>query len=257
MERRRRKWGQCFLRDPSLARKIARALAPTAPTLVEVGGGAGILTQALREEYPHKDLWVVEVDPQWARRLRERFPHLPIVNADFLRWRFEAAVPGPVSIVGNFPYSISGALAVHVVQRVEKVPSWGGMWQREVARRLVAQPATPDYGLPSVFVGAFYRREYLFDVGPTAFRPRPKVWSAVTRFVRRSDTEGLDPTILLKLLKTAFAHRRKKLRNNLPPEWLEALADFGLADLRAEQVDVDTWAAAARRFATLQLPNLP
>ncbi len=257
----KRSLGQCFLRDTSLALRIARILRPLTDHLVEVGGGSGMLTQALQSTYPGRSLWVVEIDAHWAEVLRRRFPHVTVVETDFLHWDAPAQIGTSYSVMGNFPYSISGPLAIRVVTMVQWVPFWGGMWQEEVARRLVADPGTKDYGILSVLVGAFYRAELLFRVSPSAFYPRPKVWSALTRFYRRPILPAITPADLLHVLQHAFRHRRKKLRNNLPGEWLDAVEDLKLADLRAEQVDVDTWITATERFATLQRfnnrPNAP
>ncbi len=247
-----RRLGQCFLKDDALARKIARALRPAAPSVIEVGGGGGMLTRALQATYPDKTLWVVEVDPYWAEKLRRAHPDVQVLHQDFLQWAFEADVPAPVSVVGNFPYSISGPLVVHVMQRATYVPSWGGMWQREVARRLTARPGGRDYGILSVLVGAFYQRTYLFDVPPTAFSPQPKVWSAVTRFERKSRLPAVTPDHLLRVIKVGFRHRRKKLKNNIPAAWLPVFAELGIDQLRAEAVDIATWIRAAERLANLQ-----
>ncbi len=248
-----RRLGQCFLKDHSLALKIARALAPSAPTIIEVGGGGGMLTRALKETYPDRTLWVVEVDSSWVRHLRRAFPGIRVIHKDFLRWSFEKEVEGDVSIVGNFPYSISGALVVHIMKRTARVPSWGGMWQREVARRLTARPGNKTYGILSVLVGAYYHREYLFEVSPAAFTPRPSIWSAVTRFVRKKKMPAVHPLQLLQVVKTAFRHRRKKLKNSIPPAWQGVFTELGIAQHRAEAVAIETWIRATELLANLQL----
>lgn len=231
--------GQHFLTDQSIAQRIVALLeAPGEGPVLEVGPGMGVLTRYLLERLGDR-LWVIEIDPESVDFLREKYPELGsrLITGDFLQLEFADLHPGPWSIVGNFPYNISSQILFRVLQNRDRVVEVVGMFQREVARRLVADPGSKTYGLLSVMLDAFYSRAYAFTVPENRFRPPPKVKSGVVRFESKAQPpEVPDERLFFQVIKTAFNQRRKTLRNALSSYWGSDLEEAGYGPQRAEQL---------------------
>lgn len=213
----RKRFGQHFLVDEAVIDQIVRSIGPQADdVMVEIGPGLSALTAPLLESL--KQLTVVELDRDLARRLRATWPaeRLSIVEADALTVDF-GSLGRSLRVVGNLPYNISSPLLFHLVEFADAVQDQHFMLQREVVDRMVAQPGAADYGRLSVMLQLRYRMEKLFDVGPEAFDPPPKVVSSVVRMVPlppdrpRPRSEQACATLVMK----AFAQRRKMLRRTL------------------------------------------
>jgi len=210
--RPRRRFGQHFLHDPRVLARIAEAVSPSANDfLVEIGPGEGALTAPLIERAGK--LEAIEVDRDLASALAARFPpyRLTVHCADALEFDF-ARFPGGMRLVGNLPYNISTPLLFHLARYAERVRDMHFMLQLEVVERMVAAPSTADYGRLSVALQARFAMEKLFNVSKGAFRPPPKVESAVVRLRPLATILDVDDD----LLRRAFSARRKQLRNALP-----------------------------------------
>ncbi len=213
----RRRFGQNFLADPSYVARILDAIAPQpGDNLVEVGPGLGALTRPLIERAGH--LAAIEVDRDLAARLATEFPaeRLVLHLADALAFDF-AMLGEHLRIVGNLPYNISSPLLFHLAQYDERVVDLHVMLQREVVARMVASPSTPDYGRLSVMLQSRFRITRLFAVPSGAFRPVPKVDSAVARLLplgRGRPSIG-DERLFARIVAAAFGQRRKTLKNAL------------------------------------------
>lgn len=231
--------GQHFLKNEIIARQIADALTEKGYDLVvEIGPGMGVLTRFLAQR--EAELYVVEIDTESVNYLHQNFdlPFDHILEADFLRLPLDKVFDRPFAVIGNFPYNISSQIIFKMLEHRSQIPELAGMFQKEVAERIVALPGSKAYGIISVLVDAFYHREYLFTVEPEEFNPPPKVRSGVIRLVRK-DEEALpcDEAKLKMVVKTAFNQRRKTLRNALKPLGLpEDLATEDLFSKRAEQL---------------------
>jgi 16S rRNA (adenine1518-N6/adenine1519-N6)-dimethyltransferase len=218
--RARKRLGQNFLVDHRLATRIAQALPPNA-FVVEIGGGMGALTVALARTA--RAVEVVEIDRGLAEVLQERFAHDPqrvrILTGDALELDLRsllAAQPAPRAICGNLPYNITTPLLERVVETADLWDCAVLMVQREYARRLAARPGTPDYGSLSVFVAHYCSVELLFEAGAAGFYPAPAVASSVVRLRPRAQRpEVADESLLLWLIRAAFAQRRKMLLNSI------------------------------------------
>ncbi|MBV9192457.1 MAG: 16S rRNA (adenine(1518)-N(6)/adenine(1519)-N(6))-dimethyltransferase RsmA [Betaproteobacteria bacterium] len=210
--RPRKRFGQHFLHDPRVLARIVDAIAP-APNdlLVEIGPGEGALTAPLIERADK--LEAVEVDRDLAAELAARFPpfKLTVHCADALEFDF-ARFPAGLRLVGNLPYNISTPFLFHLAQYASRVRDMHFMLQLEVVERMVAAPSTAEYGRLSVALQARFAMEKLFTVAKGAFRPPPKVESAVVRLVPLARPLHVDD----ELLRKAFSARRKQLRNALP-----------------------------------------
>jgi 16S rRNA (adenine1518-N6/adenine1519-N6)-dimethyltransferase len=182
--------------------------------IVEIGPGEGALTAPLLEKLD--GLQAIEVDRDLAAALKEKFPEkLTLHEADALEFDF-AAFPAGMRIVGNLPYNISTPLLFHLAGFAARVRDMHFMLQLEVVERMVAAPSTPEYGRLSVALQTRFRMKKLFNVSKGAFRPPPKVESAVVRLEPLEEHRQLELTPFDDLLRRAFSARRKQLRNALP-----------------------------------------
>ena len=217
----RKRFGQHFLHDPSVIRRIVDAVAPSSgERVVEVGPGRGALTWSLLERA--KQLDVIEIDRDLAHSLAadpRAQGHLRVHLENVLDTDFERLRAGgpPLRIVGNLPYNISTPLLFRLLRQRAAIADMHFMLQREVADRMAAAPGGKDYGRLTVMLAAYAEVQALFEVGPGAFHPKPKVWSAIVR-MRPSAAPRFDigdNGALRTLVTAAFSHRRKTLRNGL------------------------------------------
>jgi len=209
---RRKRFGQHFLHDAGVLAKIVAAIDPNpGDRLVEIGPGEGALTRRLLERVERME--AIEIDRDLAARLEGEFPpqRLHLLRQDALECDFSVFGEG-LRIVGNLPYNISTPLLFHLAQYAGRVRDMHFMLQREVVERMVAAPSGADYGRLSVSLQARFRMRKLFTVARGAFRPPPKVESAVVRMVPLDEMLHIDEG----LLRRAFSARRKTLRNALP-----------------------------------------
>lgn len=253
--RARRRFGQHFLHDTAVIDRIVRAVAAKpGDAVVEIGPGPGALTGALLEAAGALD--VIELDRDLAAGLQARFDPdaVRVHQADALEFDFKALSRerGPLRVVGNLPYNISTPILFHLVDAGGAVRDMHLMLQKEVVERMAAGPGGRDYGRLSVMVQFRCRVEILFSVGPGAFRPPPKVHSAVARLTPRDapPVRVADERNLRRVVSLAFGMRRKTLRNSLKPilsaEEIEAAGvDPGA---RPEDLDLAGFAALANRL---------
>jgi len=232
--------GQHFLKDEHICRKIVSALNENSFTkLLEVGPGGGALTKYLLQ-LPSIDFKAVELDDEKVQYLLMTYPELKgkIIHQSFLD--MDKPFDGHFTIVGNFPYNISTQIVFRVLEWKENVECMIGMFQKEVAQRIVAQEGSKVYGVTSVLVQAFFDVQYLFEVRETAFQPPPKVKSAVIRLKPRSKPVSMRSEKDFNLLvKTAFNQRRKTLRNALKSLFTTEVLEKEIFTKRAEQLSVD------------------
>jgi 16S rRNA (adenine1518-N6/adenine1519-N6)-dimethyltransferase len=193
----------------------------------------------------------VEIDRDLAARLRERWPReLRLHEGDALKFDFSqlaAEHGGKLRLVGNLPYNISTPLLFHLLQHRGAITDMTVMLQKEVVDRMAAQPASADYGRLTVMLAPWLDIEKLFDVGPGAFQPPPRVWSAVARLTVRALPRFHVPDAFRAVVARAFSQRRKTLRNSLRG-LLPATAweTTGIAsDARPETLSPDQFAALA------------
>jgi 16S rRNA (adenine1518-N6/adenine1519-N6)-dimethyltransferase len=213
----RRRFGQNFLADEHYVERIVAAVDPRpGEPIVEIGPGLAALTDRLVERAGQ--VTAIEIDRDLAARLRERFSpaQLTLHEGDALDVDFAALGRG-LRIVGNLPYNISSPLLFHLAAQADAVADITVMLQKEVVDRMTAKPATPEYGRLTVMLQAVFRIERLFVVPPGAFRPPPKVDSAVARLVplRERAPAIADRALFARVVAAAFTQRRKTLRNAL------------------------------------------
>jgi 16S rRNA (adenine1518-N6/adenine1519-N6)-dimethyltransferase len=250
----RKRFGQHFLLDLNLTRRIARAAAPLDEgTVIEVGPGPGGLTRALLLEGA-RHVVAVEVDSRAFGPLLELQAaaegRLHLIEADALKVDPRDLGPAPRRIVANLPYNVSTVLLVRWLQAASDIADMVLMFQREVVDRLVAEPRTKDYGRLSVLAQHVCEVRRLFDVAPTAFVPPPKVTSAVARLTPRPQVVRLnDLKPLERVTAAAFGQRRKMLRGSLAGLFADPVATLERLDLRptarAEELTVADFVSLA------------
>jgi 16S rRNA (adenine1518-N6/adenine1519-N6)-dimethyltransferase len=250
------KLGQHFLTDASWQERIARAARIDDGMWVEIGSGHGEMTTRLAKSAAK--VFAVELDPRLARRLREvtaPCQNVEVVESDVMAVDFETLTGGePFSVYGNLPYYITSPILHRLFEHADKIAAIHIVIQFEVAVRIVAQPGRRDYGYLSVVSQWFSRPEIAFRIPPGAFRPAPKVASALVSFRMpgaRARTCVSDEAAFLDFVKECFAQKRKMLRNNLRARLgtrtEDILQEAGLsADARAEQLTVSQFAALFR-----------
>ncbi|MFN4149142.1 MAG: 16S rRNA (adenine(1518)-N(6)/adenine(1519)-N(6))-dimethyltransferase RsmA [Rhodocyclaceae bacterium] len=252
----RKRFGQHFLVSPGIIEKIVAAIDPRpTDTVVEIGPGLGALTAPLLEKLDQ--LHVVEIDRDLIALLQKSFSakRLTIHAGDALQFDFGALYgEGPLKIVGNLPYNISGPLLFHLARFADKVAEMHFMLQKEVVDRMVAAPGSSAYGRLSVMLQYRFQMERLFIVPPGAFDPPPKVDSAVVRMIPKKLGAGetaRDEVLFGQLVAAAFSQRRKMLRNTLRAFGGEAcLTALGIdPTARAETLAVSDYVHLANALA--------
>ena len=248
--RARKRFGQNFLSDPNIIRKIIDAIRPVAgDTMVEIGPGLGAMTDPLIARLGH--LHVVEIDRDLIARLKEHYSaeQLTIHEGDALKFDF-GTLAAPLRVVGNLPYNISTPLLFHLAGFAERVTDMTFMLQKEVVMRMVADPGTEEYGRLSVMLQYRFRMGRLFDVPPGAFRPAPKVWSSVVRLIPTDRVRDAGAVRFERFVSAGFRQKRKTLANNLKNledrDWAGILAGYGIDPrVRAESLSLAEWLTVA------------
>ncbi len=281
--RAKKRFGQHFLNDDQIAETIVNSLHADADYVVEIGPGKGVLTKFLLKKFGER-YHAIEIDRDLNAYLLEHFPALKgrLHNEDFLHSDLAKLFPAPanassfdtstslsvtafaqddapaghgersrtmgtIALIGNFPYNISTEIVFRVLDHREQVKEVVGMFQREVAKRVVAKHGSKDYGIISVLLPCWYDREYLFELPPDAFTPPPKVHSAVVRLTRNKATSiDCDEAIFKKVVKAAFNQRRKMLRNSLSQLLAAETLQDKLFEKRPERLSLEDFIAIAK-----------
>jgi 16S rRNA (adenine1518-N6/adenine1519-N6)-dimethyltransferase len=251
----RKRFGQNFLHDPGVIEQIIRAINPKPDdAIVEIGPGLGALTEEILAVNPR--LQVVELDRDLIPVLRIKFfnyPDFRIHEADALTFDFsQLMVDRPLRIIGNLPYNISTPLIFHLLGQAGVIRDMHFMLQKEVVQRMAAVPGDNNYGRLGIMTQYFCKVQPLFEVGPGAFRPAPKVDSAIVRLVPHETlpNPARDLKTLQAVVRTAFNARRKTLRKALGGMVSVAqLQSLGINDgLRPENLALADYVAIADRL---------
>jgi 16S rRNA (adenine1518-N6/adenine1519-N6)-dimethyltransferase len=241
--------GQHFLHERGIISKIVQAVDPQpGDRLVEIGPGQGAITFPLLDR--HGELTVIEFDRDLIFPLTEaarahgtlEVIHRDVLTVDFTALAHNGGEGARLRLVGNLPYNLSSPILFHALEHATAIRDMHFMLQKEVVDRMAAGPGSKVYGRLSVMLQAYCQVMPLFDVPPGAFRPPPKVDSAVVRMVPRDpDTIGVrDRAKFEAVVRDAFGQRRKTLRNALSQQCdAAAIEAAGVRpDARAEQIDV-------------------
>jgi 16S rRNA (adenine1518-N6/adenine1519-N6)-dimethyltransferase len=247
--------GQNFLADPNLLAAIVReAGVGTNDVVLEVGGGEGALTAELAPLV--RAVHVVELDEGLRPALEEvasEHPRVMLHFGDAMKIDLASLDPPPDRVVANLPYSIATPLILRTIEKLPGIQRWTVMAQREIADRLRAAPSSRTYGAPSVLVQLACKVRLLRSVDRAVFKPRPRVDSALLRLERIGPAA---PEPVARLVREAFAHRRKSVARSLElarpgsrDAVRAALRELGLSEeARAEQLAPAQFAELAERL---------
>lgn len=218
--RKRKKFGQHFLNNDIIAEKIVSfAEIERNETVLEIGPGKGILTSILLKEA--KKVIAVEIDDGIVRYLEKRFwgvKNLSLIHKDFLKYEL-SPFSEKIKVIGNLPYNIGTRIIKYMISYRDKFSKMIFLLQKEVAERLVASPGVKAYGSLSIFMQLHYDIEILMNIAPESFSPPPRVNSTLVKMKPKIElTRCFDnPELFYRIVKLAFSHRRKKIKNNLKP----------------------------------------
>ncbi len=237
-------FGQHFLRDENIARKITSSLTCNGSyeRILEVGPGMGMLSKHLLKN-PDLEWYGIELDKELVDYLLLQFPDINsrLKHGDFLSYDLKFLFNNDKwALIGSFPYNISSQIVLRALEYRWYIPEIVGMFQKEVAVRIASNPGSKTYGILSVFCQAFYDVEILFPVGKKVFYPPPNVMSAVIRMKIKNPPNVIkNEKKFFEVVKLAFNQRRKTLRNALkqllPPEGMQ----HDIFNKRAEQLSVE------------------
>lgn len=253
--RAKKSYGQHFLNNEHYARQIAHSLELTDQYdhVLEVGPGQGMLTKHLLERSDAFELTVSEADRDMVAYLEEHYPQLTerIVAGDFLKAKVRELFDGkPFGLIGNYPYNISSQILFKMLDNYDLIPEMSGMFQKEVADRVIAGHGSKTYGVVGVLVQARYTGKLVLNVGRGNFSPPPRVESAVIRLTRREEPLVPDEkwSHFKHIVKSAFGMRRKMLRNSLKSVFKkENLMDDPFFQRRPEHVSIQDFVDLANR----------
>lgn len=209
---------QNFLIDQNIQQKIIHAAAPNGFITLEIGPGAGILTDALVQS--SKFVIAVEKDSHFSEFLREKFPlNVKIIEGDFLKISLEDELDKlslhdeKIKVIANIPYQITAPILVKLLGSLDRIDSITLMVQEEVAQRIISPPGTKNYGRLSIFCQFYAYPQYLFSVSRNCFYPKPKIQSAVIQLRPRKELllEKKLHEFFFSIVKQSFQYRRKTL----------------------------------------------
>ena len=249
----RKRFGQNFLHDPNIIQRIINGINPKeGDNLVEIGPGQGAITTLLLPKL--KQMQVIELDRDLIEPLAQRcgsLGRLQIHSADALKFDFRqlANEASSLRVVGNLPYNISTPILFRLMEQIDIIQDMHFMLQKEVVDRMAAGPGSKTYGRLSVMLQAFCQVIPLFDIGPGAFKPAPKVNSAFVRLIPHASPRAVikDQDFFHQMVTQAFSQRRKTLRNSLRKILTdETYAVAGVDQkMRPEQLSLEQFAALA------------
>ncbi len=257
----KKSFGQNFLIDQNVVEKIISALElQTGETVVEIGPGRGALTEKLIES--SANVIAVELERDMIAALKEKFvdaENFRLIEADALKIDFSELInpksqspnPQSVKLVANLPYNISTAILQKLIEHRAAFSEMILMFQREVVERITAEVGNKERGFLTVLTEAYLAAEKLFDVSPEAFRPAPKVRSAVVRLTPKSGIQITDEKLFREIISAAFMQKRKTILNNLKnvpvlktrsTDAVGILEKSGIApNRRAETLTLEEW----------------
>ena len=236
--------GQHFLIDENISKKIVNAVnLKEFDKIVEIGPGKGALSKYLFD-FSDK-LILIEYDTESVEYIKSSFKiHNPnIIKQDFLKYNLKDVLSQTSKnlIIGNFPYNISSQIIFKILENYLLVDNLVGMFQKEVAERIISKPNSKEYGIISVKTQLLYDVKILFDVSPNVFFPKPRVNSSVISMTKKKNVNiNFDVKLFDRLVKLSFQQRRKKIKNSLKKlDLKENILEDSIFGLRPEQLSVN------------------
>lgn len=255
MHKARKRFGQNFLQDKFIIDNIISLIKPTIDDcLLEIGPGLGALSKPLLDKVD--TLYAIEIDRDLATKLAINLPRLHLYQADALKFNLtQVPCSQKIRLIGNLPYNISTPILFHFLEQHTQILDMHFMLQKELVERIVSLPNNKIYGRLSVMLQTFCNVDKLLEIPPNAFLPKPKVDSAMVRLQPKTKINLIDTNKFSLLVRTAFSHRRKTLRNNLKN--LVSIKQLSSApldlSLRAENIKVSEYMVLYQWYDSLIL----
>lgn len=245
----KKSFGQNFLVDENYINKIISSVNPQEnETIIEIGAGRGALTEKLVES--DANIIAIELEREMISVLKEKFgknQNISLIESDALKVDFEDLIKDnsqKIKVVANLPYNVATAILQKLIEQRAVFSEMILMFQREVVDRITAKVETSERGFLSVLAQNYLETERLFDVPPTAFRPSPKVWSAVVRLIPKTQSVE-NEKLFREIIAVGFAQRRKTIFNNLKIKFSDADRILKECEIdpkrRAETLTVEEW----------------
>jgi len=235
-----KRFSQNYLIDKNIITKIISVIEPKKDDfIIEIGPGQGALTQYLASST--EKIFAVEIDKRVIEQLKEKFENVSFINEDFLEIDLKKFENSNIRLVGNIPYNITSPIIFKIFENCSIIHDAVLMVQFEVAKRMIANVGTKDYGILSVLLKYFADTELCFKVSPNVFYPKPKVYSAVVKIKLKNRSDEIFNKTFIKIVKAAFGNRRKILKNSFANSIFAQLNfEKSKIDLskRAEQLDL-------------------
>lgn len=247
-----KRFGQNYLKDNNIIQKIVATFNPTPEDIIlEIGPGRGALTKFLNEK--SKKYFAVEIDNRVIDELNNLYPEIEFINDDFLEINLKMIIQNhfgnssnnKIRIIGNIPYNITSPILFKLIENRTLISDALLMTQYEVAKRIVSQPNTKEYGILSVLLNYFSSTQFCFKISRNVFYPRPNVDSAIIKinFNKTCDFQ-IEDDFFIKVVKACFGNRRKTLKNSLMNSDFEKIdfekVNFDLSK-RAEQLSIENF----------------
>jgi len=233
-----KRFGQNYINDQNILNNIVKEINPGInDNLLEIGPGLGSLTEKLINYIP--SLTAVEIDKRVIENLSNKFPQINLINDDFLNLDLQELITNSqnkLRIIGNIPYNLTSSIIFKMIENNSIISDSVIMVQTEVARRMVAQRGTKEYGILSILLNYFSEIKHCFRVSPNVFYPKPKVFSSVIHiFFRELNESKEEQGLFIKIVKAAFGNRRKTLKNSFE----NSLSSVGLENIDFESSGID------------------
>tara|TARA_B100000902_G_scaffold395993_2_gene455838 strand:+ start:30409 stop:31170 length:762 start_codon:yes stop_codon:yes gene_type:complete len=231
--------GQHFLINKNIAQDIVNLIKKKNNFVLEIGPGMGVLTNLILNQNI-ESFHAIEIDTDSVNYLRKKYPKLLVTEGDFLKMKINDLTNKKISVIGNFPYNISSQILFRVFENKNKIDEMIGMFQKEVAERVIAKKGKKR-GILSVFIQAFFETKLEFILDENNFSPPPKVKSAVITLKRNKRKNiGCNEELFKKIVKSSYNQRRKTLKNALKSFTLDYNKNIdNLLLKRAEELEVD------------------
>ncbi len=214
MEKSLKRYGQNYLTDRNIIRKIIEELEPReTDTILEIGPGRGALTEEILKY--NSDLTVIELDKRNCSFLSSKFNGLKIIEGDFLEFDLKNFSQQKIKIIGNIPYNITTPIIMKLMENAQHIESSVLMMQKEAALRFNAKQGSKDYGISNILINYFSEYRICFSVKRSSFIPRPNVDSAIVNFKFNEFNRLVGDQLFIQVVKASFRNRRKNLKNSL------------------------------------------
>ncbi len=249
-----KKFGQNYLIDKNIVQKMIQTLnLVTTDSVLEIGPGKGFITNELFRAI--KNLTAVEIDSRVIFELKNSFPKLNLIEADFIKFELRSLnIDFPIKIIGNIPFNLIGDILFKLVSEKKLISEAVFILPHDIAKRIVASKRTKEYGILTIIFNYFAQPRIIQKVSPNVFLPRPNIDAAIVHFdFMKKEDPNVERNLFIKVVKASFGNRRKTLNNSLRNSIFKD-CDFSNLELsltkRAEELDIEDFITLTKYIQT-------